>query len=427
MFSFFKDKEEKKPKIVEPPPIQETEDNFFETAPDFVKSIYISSIIKGKTFKPRETLYILKDKAGEISGFLESVNKDSKLILEEIKQINDIQKEIDNFIENGGDISTNSQDIAKRSINSINELSESLKRLKSSLSRIDSVLEVILDITTQTNLLALNAAIEAARAGEVGRGFSVVAEEVRNLAEKTSSSANDVKEIVSKVFEEMKNTEENMKNSVEIIDSNYKNSDEINDILSELLIKNKKISKMMNDQYEIFKIQVERFGSIFEHVKTILKTLDEIDLLQNTINNLSEECMSLQLSVWNKMSLGRDEIKAELLKRVVDHAVWMDNVIKAIEGKTSWRPTDHTQCNLGKWYYSKGKTDIAKFGPEAVKIFEDIEPAHKNLHSLGIRALDLYQNGNKNEAYKMVEEMLDSSEVIVNLLFKLFKQIDIIS
>ena len=391
--------------------------------PIFVRSIYIASIIKGKTFKPRETLYILKDKMSDISVFLEKVNADSKKILDEISHIKNIQSEIDELIENGSQISKSSQEIAKRSIQSVNELSDSLNRLKQSLSNIDSVLGVILDITTQTNLLALNAAIEAARAGEIGRGFSVVAEEVRNLAEKTSSSANDVKEIISKVFEEMKNTEENMKSSVDIIDENFKNSEEIRHILSQLLDENRKISAMMNEQLEVFKIHIERFDSIFDHISTLSSALVDIDRLQKTINSLSDECMNLQLSVWNRMCTNKKDIRAELLRRVVDHAVWMDNVIKAIEGKTDWRPTDHTQCNLGKWYYSKGKEVISGYGNEALSTFNEIEPAHKRLHTLGINAIKIYEEGKKEEAYELIEDMLDSSEKIVKLLFKLYRQV----
>ncbi len=91
------------------------------------------------------------------------------------------------------------------------ELKESMARLGMRVQDIDKVLNVISDIADQTNLLALNAAIEAARAGEAGRGFAVVADEVRKLAEKTMDATKEVAVVLSGI---QKDTEHN----IEIVD-----------------------------------------------------------------------------------------------------------------------------------------------------------------------------------------------------------------
>lgn len=79
--------------------------------------------------------------------------------------------------------------------------SEAVAKLKIASEKIDNVIDVINSIAEQTNLLALNAAIEAARAGEAGRGFAVVADEVRNLASKTRESTSEVMEMVQHIQE----------------------------------------------------------------------------------------------------------------------------------------------------------------------------------------------------------------------------------
>ncbi|WP_440054695.1 methyl-accepting chemotaxis protein [Pseudoalteromonas sp. T1lg65] len=93
----------------------------------------------------------------------------------------------------------NSQKSLLKLADNIKRTSQQIETLKSDSSEINSVIEVINSIAEQTNLLALNAAIEAARAGEQGRGFAVVADEVRNLAARTSASTKEVSLMITKI------------------------------------------------------------------------------------------------------------------------------------------------------------------------------------------------------------------------------------
>lgn len=86
----------------------------------------------------------------------------------------------------------------------IQEVAKDINNLESISTEIDSILEIINNIAKQTNLLALNAAIEAARAGEAGRGFSVVAEEIRSLAEESVKSADQIKSLIDEIKNETK-------------------------------------------------------------------------------------------------------------------------------------------------------------------------------------------------------------------------------
>ena len=95
------------------------------------------------------------------------------------------------------------------------EMADVIERLCEDSQSINSVMDVINGIAEQTNLLALNAAIEAARAGEQGRGFAVVADEVRTLAQRTQSSTEEIKSIVDKLLASSDESVEKMKGARE--------------------------------------------------------------------------------------------------------------------------------------------------------------------------------------------------------------------
>ncbi|NLS13003.1 methyl-accepting chemotaxis protein [Vibrio sp. SM6] len=125
------------------------------------------------------------------------------------------------------------KDIVENSAISVNEVN-------SEMGKVSDIIDIITDITAQTNLLALNAAIEAARAGEHGRGFSVVATEVRTLADRTSSAAQHIGQIMQELHDKSQRAVKSMEQGVQnvsngslMVDSSERNQ-QMHDAVSEL-------------------------------------------------------------------------------------------------------------------------------------------------------------------------------------------------
>ncbi len=212
---------------------------------------------------------------------IKEITKDSVVMQEELlqtnkdtsyakEQIDEANKNLQNIGERINQFTQNIEQTAEIE----NSMSRKLNELTQSAEEIKNILTVISDIADQTNLLALNAAIEAARAGEHGRGFAVVADEVRKLAERTQKSLMEIHGTVNIVVQAINDTSESMNANAENITHLSSDSLAVRSTLQDTI-------EIMDETAGISHRSANNFSENITKLQTLVQTIHNVETLTN--------------------------------------------------------------------------------------------------------------------------------------------------
>ncbi len=266
-----------------------------------------------------------------------------------IKDINEI------FTSSGTVLSAIIEDMSR--LNSqMSNMSERIGGLSNTADDINKFVNTITSISDQTNLLALNAAIEAARAGDAGRGFSVVADEVRSLATETNRSASEVAELVQGIIQSTRSAV---------------------DVVSDLQSNNAKLSEGVGELNS-------GFDKMVSHCDSMKKTIEygSLDMFLQTVK--------------------------------LDHVVWKTEAYAVLCGVSDKSPSafsDHTDCRLGQWCRENRDTRIGR-----TRAFGNIETPHAQVHQFGVQAIEAAQQGDMAGRDKLLKKMESASQHVMSAL-----------
>ncbi len=199
---------------------------------------------------------------------------------------------------NADEHSTQNQEALSHSVATIHQLSGNMEKAQQTINSLNThtasigqVLEVIKGVSEQTNLLALNAAIEAARAGEAGRGFAVVADEVRQLAHRTQQSTQEIEDTVSQLQKGSNLAVELMKTSLEGSEKSVQQADAVGTLMSHVI----QAIQQINDANHSVATATDEQNQVVKLLDTDIQTINSLCIQgKANLNDTLDECTKLK-------------------------------------------------------------------------------------------------------------------------------------
>lgn len=362
--------------------------------------------------KQTESLHSMSASSEELGASIEDVANMSQQVSQNSTQAKEISEE-------GLKNISNSIEFVKKSFDDISDINEGMQMVKEKTHTINQIIDIVKGIADQTNLLALNAAIEAARAGEQGKGFAVVADEVRKLAEHTKDSVTDVQKNITELQQNIDASVNKISNTSKQLDSGKQLVDSA---LESIKLINSSIENVNDTIIQVASNTEEQTAVTQTVTAGIIEISSQSDYLDDTcqitgkaIYNLSKEIDSIRMKMVKDRFCMTDADMVDIYK--TDHLLWRWRVYNMLLGHEKVDINvvgDYKACRLGKWYYGISCDNYRK-----EKVFAELEKPHIELHEIAKGAVIAYERNDIKSAELALEKMDLCSQKVFGILDKI--------